>query len=173
MEEAKAIFETYHGKLPFVKATYEDAQRIASNRGYIRTILGRRRRFNTWEPRDWEASQAWKKEGKGALSYEAAVEKWGANRIKRAYTHKALNSILQGSAADCMKKAMVDIWEGGICDVLGAPLLTVHDELCWSVPRNEIARAAHAEAVRIMETCIKLQVPLRCDSAGGANWGEC
>jgi len=72
-----------------------------------------------------------------------------------------------------MKIAMVDIWEtAGIIDTLGAPLLTVHDELNWSVPKTTEAHQAHDEAKRIMENCVLLNLPLTCDSNHGDNWGE-
>jgi DNA polymerase I-like protein with 3'-5' exonuclease and polymerase domains len=170
VEEAREIFDQYHGRLPFVKATYDEASRIAASRGYIHTILGRRRRFKLYEPSDWSLSSKLRAEGKSALPEAAARELWG-DAIRRAYTHKALNSILQGSSADIMKKAMLDIWNSGVCSVLGAPLITVHDELDWSVPRTLQGQEAHATAVRIMENCITLNVPLLCDSSSGPNWG--
>jgi DNA polymerase I-like protein with 3'-5' exonuclease and polymerase domains len=87
-------------------------------------------------------------------------------------THKALNRLLQGSAADTMKKAMVDVWESGVCDVVGAPHLTVHDELDWS----DAGTPEHVEAfehVRVMmETCIPLHVPLLVSMETGTNWGN-
>ncbi len=172
LDEVKPIFEQYHETFPFVKTTYNAVAAAAAARGYIRTILGRRRRFVHWEPRDWEASKARRDEGLAPLTREQALDEYGIGRIKRAMTHKALNGLLQGGAADLMKKAMVLIWERGICNYLKAPLLTVHDELNWSVPGTKEALQAHDEAVRIMETCHKLRVPLICDSGKGKNWGE-
>ena len=172
-EQAKEITDQYHGRLPFVKKTYNEVSRVAAQRGDIRTILGRRRRFRLYEPSDWALCKAMRAAGEPALEFDAAKAKWG-DAIRRAYTHKALNSLLQGGAADLMKKAMVDIWEApGIIAELGAPLLTVHDELDWSVPDRDSAREAHAEVVRIMESCVQLKVPLRCDSESGPNWGQC
>ena len=71
-----------------------------------------------------------------------------------------------------MKVAMVEIWESGVCDVLGAPLLTVHDELNWSVPDTKEGLQAHAEAVKIMNDPRGLNVPMMTDSGSGANWAE-
>jgi DNA polymerase I-like protein with 3'-5' exonuclease and polymerase domains len=71
-----------------------------------------------------------------------------------------------------MKIAMVDIWESGICDVMGAPLLTVHDELNWSKPQTREAEEAHDVALEIMENCVDLRVPLKVTQGRGANWGE-
>jgi DNA polymerase-1 len=109
------------------------------------------------------------------------VDKSGETRIlhkripgaKRAFTHKALNARIQGSAADVMKKAMVDIYESGVCDVLGVPQLTVHDELCGSLPRTKEGKEAYEEMKRLMEGTVKLSVPLTVDGKIGANWKEC
>lgn len=163
-EATRALFEQYHTTLPFVKATFDAASQAAAQRGYTKTLLGRRRRFELWEPRQWDKDSE-------ACSKEAAEAAWGKG-IRRAYTHKALNSILQGSAADIMKKAMVDIWQSGVCDVLGAPLLTVHDELDWSAPATPEADEALRESQRIMEQCVTLRVPLRAEREEGPNWGN-
>lgn len=96
-------------------------------------------------------------------------------RYEFAFCHTGLNALLQGGAADIMKRAMLDIWNAGICDVLGAPLLTVHDELNWSIPRTPEAREAFRESVRIMEAVYRdrLTIPLLVEFETGANWAEC
>lgn len=88
------------------------------------------------------------------------------------FTHKALNALLQGGNADIMKKAMVLIWKSGVCDVLGAPLLTVHDELDWSVPKSAIAEEAMREVHHIMETCVTIKVPIIAAREEGVDWGH-
>lgn len=175
LSEIKPIFKQYHEEFPFVKYTYDKVAKRAEFRGYIHTLLGRRRRFELYEPRNWNVAKKWREKGEGAKPLEQAllVEEWGGeNGIKRAGGHKALNALLQGGAADCMKIAMVQIWESGVCDVLGAPLLTVHDELNWSAPDTAEAEKAHQESLNIMETCVPLRVPLLVDTGKGANWGE-
>ena len=166
LEEVKPMFNTYHAELPFIRELYNECDRKAKRRGWIRTILGRKRRWERWQSTDRKVAKA-----EGAFTEAEAIEKYG-KKIILAYTHKALNSLMQGGAADIMKKAMVDIWETGICDVLSAPLLTVHDELAWSVPQTQEAAEAHNEATRIMETCVPLRLPLRADSGSGKSWGE-
>ena len=59
-----------------------------------------------------------------------------------------------------MKKAMADIWESGVRGVLGALLLTIHDELCFSRPETPQGREALEEVHRVMEACIELKVPI-------------
>jgi DNA polymerase I-like protein with 3'-5' exonuclease and polymerase domains len=148
LQSALPIFDQYHTRLPFVKVTYDKASETAQNSGIIKTIYGRRRHFDQYEQNRY-------------------------GEMQRAYTHKALNAVLQGSAADLMKIAMVQIWESGVCDVLGAPLLTVHDELDWSVPRTAAGREAILEVKHIMETCYELRVPIIADMESGPSWGEC
>jgi DNA polymerase I-like protein with 3'-5' exonuclease and polymerase domains len=129
--------EVYNSKFPAAKQLSENCARAAKQRGYIYTLLKRRRRF-----------------GKGDS------------------THKALNALCQGGAADIMKKSMVDIWKSGVCDVIGAPLLTVHDENCFSVPRTKEGKEAIWEAKRLMENAVKLAVPILTDIETGPDWGH-
>jgi len=164
--KAEEIFAMYHARLPFIKELMKKVSRVAENRGYIKTLLGRRRRFELWEPKKYSADKP------DPLPYEAAVEAWGKFAIKRAFGYASLNALMQGSAADLMKLAMVDIWEAGICDILGAPLLTVHDELNWSVPRTRAALRAHRDAVHRMRNVYQLKVPLLVSSGHGSNWAE-
>ena len=174
-EEAVVIFDMYHERLPFIRDLMKKVMKVAESRGYIRTYMGRRRRFDRWEPK------AYSKKKVTALEYEAAVGKWGAHAIKRAFGYAALNALMQGSSADFMKKAMVDIWESGVCDILGAPLLTVHDELNWSVPATRQAIRAHRHAVKLMRDVAQgsrgahsqpLSIPLLVTSDHGNDWSE-
>ena len=90
----------------------------ASNNGIIRTQLGRKCRFELYEPRGFSA--------KRPLPLKDAVKEY--QNVQRAYTYKALNRLIQGSSADQTKKAMVDCYAAGLC-----PMLTVHDELCFNI----------------------------------------
>lgn len=184
LEDAKEVLELFHGKQPFARGFAKEAMRRAQKRGFVHTIMGRRRRFETWEPRDWDLSG----EVQPTSDIEALTarieeaqhdydnglrDKAPGKGTKRAQCHKAANSIIQGGAADLMKKAMVDIWESGVCDELGAPLLTVHDELDWSRPRTAAGNEAVHEARRLMENVWPaLRVPMRVDEERGDNWGE-
>jgi len=165
LAEAEAISNTYHERLPFIRQLMKKVAAVAENRGYIKTYKGRRRRFDRWEPRGYNPDIT-------PLSYDAAVEAWGKHKIKRAFGYTGLNALMQGSAADLMKKAMVDIWESGACDILGAPLITVHDELNWSVPRTRAAIRAHRETVHLMRNVADLKVPLLVSSDHGKDWSE-
>lgn len=183
IEEAAPIFNQYHRTLPFVRKLSWNVAKAAEKRGFIKTFYNRRRRFHLWEPSDWDKARENK-----PMSFEEAKHEWCHEQfhhqdeewfgtktglgIKRAYAYRALNALLQGSAADIMKLAMAEIWESGVCDVLGAPLLTVHDELNWSVPNTKEGLSAHAEAVRIMNKGRGLKVPMVAESGQGKNWSE-
>ena len=171
LQEAQEFIEKYETALPFTKKTFEKAQKLAGARGYIRSLLGRYSRFELWEP---ESNARTKMEFRATpYQREIAEQKYGAGRIVRANTYKALNNLLQFGNADYVKKTMVDIWNAGLCNVLGAPLLTVHDELDWSVPKTKEGDEAVREAKRIMETAIPLRVPVLVEAQRGLNWGAC
>jgi DNA polymerase-1 len=161
------LFRSYHTAVPFVKATYDSVSAKARDRGWIRTVANRRARFPLWEPRFS------RREGEDkAMPYEKAVDAYDG-RIVRAFTHKALNRLLQGSAADLMKKAMCAMWQAGLHRELGHMLLTCHDETGHSVPQTPAGLEAFAEVKHIMETCMVLRVPIRADQSTGPNWGAC
>lgn len=177
-EEGEELFEAYFEGVPFVQETTRKISSVSSRRGYIKTLLGRRARFPFWEEGKWrsadEKAEIEKEKGsdwfKLTTDRNLARKKWG--RVQRARTHKAANSLFQGSAADLMKLAMVQVWESGVCDVTGAPLLTVHDELDFSIPRTNEGQEAAKEIKHIMETCYELKVPLIADMEIGTNWGN-
>jgi len=162
------LFRAYHTAVPFVKATSDAVTQVARDRGWIMTVAGRRARFTLWEPRFARKDNDKDK----ALPYEQAVEVY-SGRMVRAFTHKALNRLLQGSAADLMKVAMRDMWRAGIHHVLGHMLITCHDETGHSVPQTAEGREALNEVKHIMETCMKLRVPVIAEQSIGVNWGAC
>lgn len=161
-KEGKELFEAYHLGVPFAKPTMEQASMEAETLGYVTTILGRRSRFDLWEPATYGRDAI-------ALPYEKACAYYG--RVRRAYVHKALNRRLQGSAAELMKVAMLKCWEDGVFAETGIPALTVHDELDFSDPGGK--DEAFNEMQHIMETAIPgLKVPVRADFEFGPDWGH-
>ena len=164
IEEAEAFLNLYHSKLPFVKKTFKAVSAKADETGFIHTIMGRRSRFPLWEPADWDQYG-------DPLPYKQALKQYG--KIKRAKTYKATNSLFQNNAADLMKLAMVKQYEDGVHDVLGAPLLTVHDELGQSRPQTPEGEKAIQHIKHVMETCMELRVPIIAERESGKNWGEC
>jgi DNA polymerase I-like protein with 3'-5' exonuclease and polymerase domains len=154
--EAKDLLGDYNSKVPFVKGLADAVSRAAETNGVVRTVLGRRCRFDKWEPKRYGLHRA--------LPFEDARREHGPKEsLKRAYTYKALNRLIQGSSADQMKRAMVDCYKEGF-----TPLLTVHDELCFNIESESQAN----KIKEIMETCIPALVPFKIDFALGDNWGE-
>lgn len=163
---AKQIFKAYHQGNPYVKATMEQAANEAQLHGFVQTILGRRSRFDMWEPRvvNYENRAS-------ALRYDAAIRNYGCD-IQRAHTHKAINRKLQGSAADIIKKGMWRCWREGVFDVIGVPKLQVHDELDFSVIDDSPAQQEAYRYMRhVLETAVPLRIPVLVDSGRGPNWG--
>lgn len=165
-EEAETFFEAYHNGLPYVRKTMEHMSMFAEDNGFTRTVLGRRAIFDHWEPK-YTPRGAPKPV---ALRFDAAVRAYGPN-IKRSYLHKALNYTIQGSAADLMKKAIVDCHKAGIYDAIGFPRLIVHDEKDWSV-RPGWDESAFTEMQHIMENAIKFRIPIKVEGEWGPNWSE-
>ncbi len=159
LEEAKELINQYHQRVPFVKMLMRgvtDRLNDKGSFGAIRSLKGRKCRFDLWEPDSFEMNKA--------LPYHEAVRQYGqTTRLKRAYTYKALNRLIQASAADMTKQAMVDVYRTG-----KIPLIQIHDELAVSVTGKEEAQSIAS----IMTNAIDLDVPSRCDIELGASWGE-
>ena len=152
--QAEDLFRTYHAKVPFVKQLMDAVMKRAQDSGKIRTLLGRLCRFPLWEPNQFGIHKA--------LPHDQALLEHGPG-IKRAYTYKALNRLIQGSAADMTKKAMIKLHKEGII-----PHVQVHDELDISVKDDKEAK----QIVQIMETSVELEVPNKVDYEAGSNWGN-
>ena len=153
-DEASALIGKFNRRAPFVKMLSDRCMKKANEEGVIRTKLGRKCRFEMWEPRDFGIHTP--------ETFENASAKYGANNIKRAFTYKALNRLIQGSAADQTKQAIV------ACVDLGyLPLLQIHDELCFNVLEDDVKKI-----VRAMEDCVKLNVPSVVDVAIGDDFGS-
>lgn len=166
-KQIDALFKAYHEANPYVKATMDGTANEAQVLGYITTVLGRRSRFNMWEPKEVNYENRAR-----PLPYDAAINNYGC-AIQRAHTHKAINRRLQGSAADMIKKGMHRCWKEGVFDVIGVPKLQVHDELDFSVISDSPEqREAYAYMRYVLENAIPLRVPVIVDSGRGVNWGE-
>ena len=151
-ETSDGLFKQYHDRVPFVKQLMDNVMQRAQQRGQIRTLLGRLCRFHLWEPNMFGMHKA--------MTHDAALLEHGPG-IRRAYTYKALNKLIQGSAADMTKKAMIELYKEGII-----PHIQVHDELDISVNNN-------AEKIKeIMESAVDLEVPNKVDYESGPNWGQ-
>jgi DNA polymerase I-like protein with 3'-5' exonuclease and polymerase domains len=154
-DQAEALLRQYGERVPFVKKLTTEVTNSASKYGFIRTIGGRKCRFEMWEPSTFGMNKA--------MHYEEAKAIYG-NNIRRAFTYKALNRLIQGSAADQTKQAMINCYKAGF-----KPLLQIHDELCFSI--NEESDIKNVK--ELMENAIEnLKVPSKVDIALGKSWGE-
>jgi DNA polymerase I-like protein with 3'-5' exonuclease and polymerase domains len=153
-ESAEKLIKQYHTKAPFVKQLMENVSRKANDRGKIRTLLGRACHFDLWQPVQFGVFKP--------LPLEQARKEYD-EPLKRAFTYKALNKLIQGSAADMTKKSMVALYENGII-----PHIQIHDEVDISIESVQKAE----EIITIMESAVKLEVPNKVDYEQGDNWGE-
>ena len=154
-EKAKDLLDTYHARVPFVKQLIYQTMDRAQQRGWIRTILGRKCRFDMWEPATFGMHKP--------QTFEEASLEHGSRNIKRAFTYKALNKLIQGSAADMTKKAMVELRKEGLL-----PMIQLHDELNISFKTKE-----ESDKIKeIMENCVPLKVPNKVDFEQGNCWGD-
>ena len=154
-EDADVLIAKYNRKVPFVKMLSDRCMKKANDDGVIRTKKGRKCRFDKWETKDWGLHMADTEENIRA--------KYGKDNMKRAYTYKALNRLIQGSAADQTKQAIVSCAEAG-----HLPILQIHDELCFNIQSEEQAK----EIKSIMENCMEFKVPSVVDVSIGDDFGQ-
>jgi len=159
VDEAKEILKQFNETLPFLKQLNTGVmRRLEDTRssGSIRSLRGRKCRFNLWEPAAFGTNKA--------MPLDEARHAYGATtNLKRAMTYKALNRLIQASAADMTKAAWLSCYEAG-----HLPLIQVHDELAFSVP--DLNRAQ--EIREIMTNSLPLIIPNKCDIDIGPSWGE-
>ncbi len=181
---AKELFNEYHNKVPFVRRLSQELIKFAKENKLLFTLYDRFCRFNKWETtnKEWnpetnrftEVPLYTEHEAKEAYKAEM-LEKYKENKIDPnymdyferyytpAFTYKALNRLIQGSAADMTKKAMVDLYEKGI-----VPHIQIHDELCISVNNQYTANIIQD----VMETTIPLEISNKVNCKTGKNWGS-
>jgi len=140
-------FNNYHAKLPVIRDTMKVVQNIAKMQGYVMTIGGRYQH-------------------KPKPQYDPATGKIND------FMYKMLNKLIQGSAADILKFALLNAWDSGIFNVLKMHL-TVHDENVVSVPFNKEGCDACVELKHIMDMSFhdQLKVPMKAACELGPNWG--
>jgi len=153
-DSAEKLIKQYNTRAPFVKELMDTVSRVANDRGKIRTLLGRVCHFELWQPLKFGINKP--------LPLEQARKEYG-EPLKRAFTYKALNRLIQGSAADMTKRSMIALYENGII-----PHIQIHDEVDISVKDDKMA----AQIIEIMEAAVELEVPNKVDYEKGDNWGD-
>ena len=182
-QEAKSLFDKYHRTVPFVKKLSEDLITFAEEHKLLYTLGDRFCRFNKWETRNrkWN-NQIMRFDPVPILTREEALihfkaeilDKYEAEHrdeyiknfeqhYKPAFTYKALNRLIQGSAADMTKKAMVNLYEKGIL-----PQIQIHDELCLSIKDDKEKEIV----IETMKNAIPLEIKNKVNCKIGNNWGE-
>jgi DNA polymerase I-like protein with 3'-5' exonuclease and polymerase domains len=172
MSEADAarVMAQYDNEMPFINELNEECKRQAGRRGFIRLIDGARCHYPFWEG-------PWMSYEDRAVATRSGFETspcrpdeaerrqsnpdhpWHGKRLRRADTRKAMNNLIQGSAARQTKIAMLNCWKEGI-----VPILQIHDELCFSTSRREEGE----RAAQIMVDAVKLIIPV----GAGVDWGN-
>lgn len=180
LDDARTTMSQYDDEMPFIKRLGEFCQQRADRRGYVRMLDGFRGRFDRWEPRwiEWErvkvANERARQEGLDlpktspcdldeARARVADPDHPWTGKLKRAMTHKAMNKLIQGSAARMTKMAMRQCWREGI-----VPVLQLHDELDFSLADIGTGR----RAAEIMRDIVQLEVPMMVDQEYGGDWGS-
>ena len=182
-QEAKSLFDKYHRTVPFVKKLSEDLITFAEEHKLLYTLGDRFCRFNKWETRN----RKWNNEimrfdpvpiltrEEALIHFKAEIlDKYEAEHrdeyiknfeqhYKPAFTYKALNRLIQGSAADMTKKAMVNLYEKGIL-----PQIQIHDELCLSIKDDKEKEIV----IETMKNAIPLEIKNKVNCKIGNNWGE-
>ena len=144
-KEAKEIIEKYFASFPTVRSYFRSIVDSSKEKGYIETLLKRRRYF------DYENAKA---------------------MFRAAYERESVNSVFQGSASDLIKLSMNKIYTVIEEENLDAKmLLQIHDELIFEVDAEE-AEMIGEKFRRIMETIMELKVPLKASLNIGDNWSE-
>lgn len=163
--QTKFFFQSYFDGAPYVKPTMKAIGEEVQQYGYTTSVLGRRCRFNLWEPAMWG-------EWGDALPYDAAIREYGP-LIRRAYEYRGVNYKFQSSEPDIMKTGMLKCLRSGVFDFTGVPRLTVHDELDFSVKDDTAeTREAFEFIQHTMEGAVPLRVPVFVDMERGPNWGN-
>lgn len=164
-EQAKFFFKSYHEGAPYVLPTMRAIAGEVQEFGYVRTILGRRVRFSLWEPVS-------NRDRVLPLPYELAVREYGTF-IKRAFDYRGVNYKFQGSEPDIMKTGMIKLLDSGVFDYTGVPMITVHDEMDWSMKDESRETLEAFDFIKhTMETAVSLRVPIKVDATVGPSWGK-
>jgi DNA polymerase-1 len=145
--EAENFVKAYFEKFPGVKRYLDDTRKLAASQGYVETLLGRRRYFP---------------------ALKAGTNPQMRNREER----EAINSPIQGTAADIMKIAMLQIPSTlAKAGLKGRMLLQVHDEIVIECPQQELKQTAQV-VQKVMEEAYPMSIPLSTEARSGRSWGE-
>ena len=151
VEEAAAFIDSYFERIPRVQTFVDAVLEECRDKGYVKTIFGRRREIQ------------------GVRS----SSKRGDSRQRNLPERIAINTVIQGSAADLIKHAMIRVDEHlRHSDLEARMLLQIHDELVFESPADQLPELSEM-VTEEMVACHELSVPLSVDVKSGPNWAEC
>lgn len=186
-EEAEQIYKDFHESYPVMKAWFDEVNHKANTEGFVETAMGRKRRFlghkevarkfNVLHAKMqrklrkesfniWEEYRNKKVTYSEARAYQDVAGEY--NRVQR----QSINAVIQGSSADIMKKAMVDIYRH--LKTKGEDwkmLATIHDEVLIEIPATATPEEIQ-EIAEIQKKAVQLTVPMKCDVEVSARWGK-
>lgn len=170
-KEAKDLMKTFNSKLPYLKGFMQCASRRAETVGAVTTLLGRHSRYNLWTAKNWAKSQHLGMKTKEDIDLDierlGAGSEWYGVPLVRAKTFSAMNHIVQGSAADQTKLAMLTCYENKIV----LPYTQIHDAL--DCPIDKSRKDAHIREIHdAMVHAMELVVPTVVDVEVGETWGS-
>jgi DNA polymerase-1 len=147
LAEAEDFVAEYFREFPGIKGYLDGIRKSAAERGYVETLLGRRRYF-------------------------PALQKQMNRNLRNREEREAINAPIQGTAADIMKIAMLNIPPAlKSARLNGHMLLQVHDELVLECPEKELQKTVDV-VKEVMSSAYKLDIPLETEARAGQNWGE-
>lgn len=175
IEEAARIMDQYDDEMPFIRELSEYCQSKAERTGFIKLLDGARIHFDKWEPK-WisreEKARGWGSGGAikmGDCERDEALGRiadpnhpWYGKTLRRARCRKAMNALIQGSAARQTKIWMRDCWRENL-----VPMIQMHDALSFSVNDPKVG----PRVAELLENAVKLTIPVVGDQEYGVNWG--
>ena len=184
-EQAGKIIDDFYKAFPKVRAWMDEMILFAENNEYIETMFGRKRRFLGFRgiAKRYHAAAKqvkdilgflpdfiWHEDYKYLIPYELKREYWDMAKEYAFTTRRVINTIIQGSAADIMKLAMIETAK--ICREKDYKMIaTIHDEVLFEVP-EDITEEAVNELVTAMLSVVNLRTPMKCDVAFQHRWSE-
>lgn len=163
LDEATEVRKQYDQRMPFIKELGDSCGRRAAQTGQIKMIDGAVSHFDLYECAEFGVKGLPATRAVAVRKTETPGDPWYGKRLRRAYTHKACNRLIQGSAARQTKKAMLECYKAGVM-----PSLTIHDELDFSVKTKKEAELA----ADIMVNALKFTIPMKCDVEFGISWAD-
>ncbi|MDM0495337.1 DNA polymerase [Clostridium perfringens] len=186
-EEAEQIYSDFHESYPVMKAWFDSINHKADTEGFVETAMGRKRRFighkevakryhilhsKMQKKLKKEKFNIWEEYRNRTVTYKEARAYQDVAGDYNRVARQSINAVIQGSSADIMKKAMVDIYrhlkkKGSEWKILG----TIHDEVLIEIPATATPEEVQ-EIAEIQKRAVKLTVPMKCDVEVSARWGK-